>query len=216
MFHDRQAAGQALAQRLGALELGTGVVLALPRGGVPVAREVCAHLGLPLDLILVRKIGAPGQPELAVGAIADGGEAEPVINAEVMRLCGLTPAEVRAMAKAEQPELDRRRAAYLGTRARLELEGKTAVLVDDGLATGATMKAAIRAARARRAARVVVAVPIGSADTVAEMQAEADEVVCLETPSPFWAVGQGYANFDQVTDAEVVDAMAAHTASPRG
>ncbi len=212
MFHDRKAAGRALAQRLGALDPARSVVLALPRGGVPVAQEVCAHSGAPLDLILVRKIGAPGQQELAVGAIADGGEADPVINAQVMELCGLSAAEVRDMAKAEQPELERRRALYLGARPRLELAGKTAIIVDDGLATGATMKAAIRAARARQAVRVVVAVPIGAADTVAEMQAEADEVICLETPSPFWAVGQGYANFDQVSDAEVIEAMTAGAA----
>ena len=155
----------------------------------------------------MRKIGAPGQKELAVGAIADGAE-NLVINADVASLCGLSESQVREMARDEQVELERRRRVYLGTRPRVDLAGKTAIIVDDGLATGATMKAAVRAARARRAARVMVAVPVGSQDTVDELGAEADEVVCLETPSPFWAVGQGYANFEQTTDAEVVEALA--------
>lgn len=207
MFHDREEAGRALAKRLDTIDPAMSVVLALPRGGVPVAKEICNATGAPLDLILVRKVGAPGQSELAVGAIADGGEADPVINEDVARLCGLTHAQVREMAREERPELERRRKAYLGSRPRVDLAGKTAIIVDDGLATGATMKAAIRSARARQAALVVVAVPVAAAETVEEMKAEADDVICLETPSPFWAVGQGYENFSQVTDEEVVEAL---------
>lgn len=208
MFQDRQEAGRALAKRLATIDPAMSVVLALPRGGVPVAKEICNATGAPLDLILVRKIGAPGQKELAVGAIADGAE-NLVINADVAALCGLTENQVREMAKDEEPELERRRRVYLGSRPRIELAGKTAIIVDDGLATGATMKAAVRSARARKAALVVVAVPVASQDTVEEMKAEADHVICLETPAPFWAVGQGYADFEQVTDEEVVEALSA-------
>lgn len=215
MFEDRQDAGRALAKRLERIDPKGSVILALPRGGVTVAREVCDATGAPLDLIIVRKVGTPGQRELAVGAIADGGsgaDSNLVINQDVAAMCGLSDDEVRELARAEEPELERRRQAYLGARKPIELSGKTAIIVDDGIATGATMRAAIKSAKSRRAAKVVVAVPVAAQDTVDELRPEVDEIVCLATPSPFWAVGQHYMDFPQVSDDEVVEALSAHPA----
>jgi len=210
MFENRQQAGQALARRLDTIDPGSTVILALPRGGVPVAREVCSATGTPLDLILVRKVGAPGHSELAVGALADGPPPTLVINREVAASCGLSEGDVRKLAKAEEPELERRRKAYLGSRRPIDLAGRTAIIVDDGIATGATMKAAVKAARARKAALVVVAVPVASREAIQQLKSEADHVICLDAPEPFWAVGQHYASFPQVTDEEVTEALAAY------
>jgi len=209
MFQDRQDAGRALAKRLETMDPGSTVVLALPRGGVPVAKEICNAIGAPLDLILVRKIGVPGQRELAVGAIADGPDLSLVINRGVAASCGLSEDDVRALARQEQDELERRRKAYLGSRQRIDLAGKTAIIVDDGIATGATMKAAVKAARSRNAGQVVVAVPVAPKETLEELRSLADHVICLATPEPFWAVGQHYVRFDQVSDEEVTAALAA-------
>ena len=215
MFEDRQDAGRALAKRLEKIDPKLTVILALPRGGVTVAREVCDATGAPLDLIIVRKVGTPGQRELAVGAIADGGsgaDSNLVINQDVAAMCGLSEDAVRALARDEEPELERRRQAYLGAREPIDLSGKTAVIVDDGIATGATMRAAIKSARSRRAARVVVAVPVAAQDTIDELSPQVDDIICLATPSPFWAVGQHYADFPQVSDEAVVEALSTHPA----
>jgi putative phosphoribosyl transferase len=201
-FRDRADAGRLLAERLASLAgRDDVVVLGLPRGGVPVAFEVARALGAPLDVFLVRKLGVPGHEELAVGALASGGVR--VLNEEVAQAAGLSPAEIDALAAREQAEIDRREALYRDGRAPLPVAGRVVVLVDDGLATGATMRAAIRALRELRPARIVVAVPTGAASTCRELAAEADEVVCLRTPEPFYAVGMWYANFSQTADAEV-------------
>jgi len=215
MFEDRQDAGRALAKRLEKIDPKLTVILALPRGGVTVAREVCDATGTPLDLIIVRKVGTPGQRELAVGAIADGGsgaDSNLVINQDVAAMCGLSDDEVRALARAEEPELERRRQAYLGSRKPIELSGKTAIIIDDGIATGATMRAAIKSARSRRAAQVVVAVPVAAQETIEELRPLVDDIICLATPSPFWAVGQHYVDFPQVSDEAVVEALSTHPA----
>jgi putative phosphoribosyl transferase len=201
-FENREEAGRALALLLGRYVGRTDVVvLGLPRGGVPVAAEVAKALSAPLDVFVVRKIGAPGQPELAMGAIASGGVV--VANRDVVRALGVSQELFDREAERERQELSRREQAYRGTRPPLGLEGNVAILVDDGLATGATIRAAARAARALSPARVVIAAPVGAPDTCRELQAEADEVVCARTPEPFLAVGQWYRDFAQTTDAEV-------------
>jgi putative phosphoribosyl transferase len=202
-YADRRAAGRILAEALRAYAHRSDVVvLALPRGGVPVAYEVATALGAPLDVFLVRKLGTPGQPELAMGAIASGGVR--VINDDVVRMLGIEPNVIDAVAREEQRELERRQRRYLEGRAASPLDGKVAILVDDGLATGSTMKAAARAARQLAPARVVVAAPVGAADTCRELAAYADDVLCVRTPEPFSAVGLWYDDFDQTTDEEVM------------
>ncbi len=209
-FEDRKAAGRALAALLQKYAGRPDVlVLALPRGGVPVAFEVAEALGAPLDLFLVRKLGTPGHRELAMGAIASGGVR--VLNDEVVRSYGITPAAIEAVAREEQQELERREAMYRGGREPAPLEGRTVILIDDGLATGSTMKAAVQAVRQRNPAHVIVAVPVGARETCEELSAIADEVVCARMPEPFSAVGQWYLNFDQTTDEEVRQLLRAHS-----
>jgi predicted phosphoribosyltransferase len=208
-FEDRRAAGGALAALLqDYADRPDVVVLALPRGGVPVAFEVAQALGASLDLFLVRKLGTPGHRELAMGAIASG--AVRVLNDDVIRWYGITPAEIDIVAGEEQRELERREAAYREGREPVPVEGRTVILIDDGLATGSTMRAAVQAVRQRAPARVVVAVPVGAAQTCDELSAIANEVVCARTPEPFSAVGQWYLDFDQTTDQEVRDLLVAH------
>ena len=204
LFADRADAGRQLAARLKPLKLPDPVVYALPRGGVPVAVEVAGALQAPIDLVLVRKVGAPGQPELALGAVVDGEEAQTVINEEVAAMTGGDTAFLEKARSRELEEIERRRALYLGDRPRVSPMGRTAIIVDDGLATGATAKAALRALRRQGAARVVLAIPLAPADTLAAMRAEADEVVCLATPSPFFGVGGFYGDFHQLTDDETL------------
>jgi len=208
-FEDRRAAGRALAAELQHYANRDDVlVLALPRGGVPVAFEVAQALGAPLDLFLVRKLGTPGHRELAMGAIASGGVR--VLNDDVVRWYGITNADIDAVAREEQRELERRESAYREGREAAPVDGRTVILIDDGLATGSTMRAAVQAVRLRRPARVVVAVPVGAPQTCDELSAIADEVVCARTPEPFAAVGQWYRDFDQTTDQEVRDLLRAH------
>jgi len=203
IFRDRADAGVLLAERLRALGLHEDVVvLGLPRGGVPVAREVAVALGAPLDVLVVRKIGAPFNPELALGAIAFGGVT--VYNEELLAELGLEEAELDGVRRREQAELNRRERAYRGERPMPDLAGKTVVLVDDGMATGATMHAAVTATRALHPKRIVVAVPTSARDSVARLVAVADRVVALETPEPYFGVGAWYEEFRQVTDEEVV------------
>ena len=211
-FADRRAAGCALAERLHAWAGRTDVVvLALPRGGVPVAFEVAEALGAPLDVFLVRKLGMPGHRELAMGAIASGGVR--VLKDDVVRWYGIPPDAIDAVTREEQEELRRREAAYReGPPARFE--GRVVILVDDGLATGSTMRAAVQAVRQRGPSRILVAVPVGARQTCDELTSVADEVVCVATPEPFSAVGQWYLDFGQTTDDEVRELLAAASHSP--
>lgn len=202
-FADRVDAGRKLA---GALETYRGrrntVVVGLPRGGVPVAYEVASALGLPLDVLVVRKLGFPGQEELAMGAIAVGGVI--VSNPEVQRWLEHPDQAVRERLTAERAELERRAAAYRGTRPPLEVAGKTVIVVDDGAATGATMRAAVQALRKSKALHIVVALPVASTEAHEALSAQADRVVCLVTSDAFGSVGQWYEVFDQTSDAEVL------------
>jgi predicted phosphoribosyltransferase len=203
-FRDRRDAGQQLAQRLMAYaDDPEVVVLALPRGGVPVAYEVALALHAPLDIFLVRKLGVPGQPELAMGAIATGGVR--ILNEDVVQALGIPEEIIDAVAADEQQELDRRERLYRGDKPPLDLRGRTVILIDDGLATGSTMRAAVAAVRRQQPARIVVAVPVAAPSTYEEFQIEVDEVVCVFTPEPFHAVGLWYENFSQTTDEEIQD-----------
>jgi putative phosphoribosyl transferase len=181
------------------------LVLGLPRGGVPVAHEVASALGAPLDVFIVRKLGVPGHAELAMGAIASGGVR--VVNDSVVGELGITASEMDRVASEELRELERRERLFRGDRPPPQIEGRTVILVDDGLATGSTMRAAVAALRSRSPARIVVAVPVGAAETCEEFRREVDEVVCAEAPLSFRAVGAWYENFDQTSDAEVRDLL---------
>jgi putative phosphoribosyl transferase len=201
-FLDRPDAGKQLAQRLLHYRDRPGVlVLALPRGGVPVAFEVARKLHAPLDVFLVRKLGAPGHEELAMGAIASGGVQ--VLNEDILRELRISQWDIEAAAARETLELERRERDYRGDRPPLEIRGQTTILIDDGLATGATMRAAIAALRLQDAGKIVVAVPVSAPRTCAEVGSQVDEMVCLSTPSAFQAVGEWYENFSQTSDAEV-------------
>nr|WP_210730646.1 phosphoribosyltransferase family protein [Roseibacterium persicicum] len=193
--------------RLPSLDPGATVVIALPRGGVPVAQPIAAALGVPLDVVQVRKVGLPGHRELAVAAVTDGAAPALAINTGIARRAGLSEADIRALAEPELAEIDRRRRLWHGARPPVPLRGKTVVVVDDGIATGATMRAALDRLRAEGAARLILAVPVAAADTLADLAPRVDAVVCLATPEPFHAVGAHYADFRQVTDAEVAAAL---------
>jgi predicted phosphoribosyltransferase len=206
-FHDRSEAGRVLAEYLSAYAHRPDVlVLALPRGGVPVAFEVARALDAPLDVFLVRKLGVPGHEELAMGAIATGGMR--VLNDEVLRGAGIPSQIVDTVATREQRELERRERAYRDGRPAPTVAGRTVILVDDGLATGATMRAAVAALRLQTPARIVVAVPVAAPQTRDEFRSEVDEIVCALTPDPFWAVGFWYEEFSATTDDEVRDLLA--------
>ena len=202
-FEDRRDAGQELAERLAKRLAGRDdvVVLALPRGGVPVAYEVARALNAPLDVFLVRKLGLPGYPELAMGAIASGNVR--VLNDDVVSWYGVSQAEIDRVARQEQAELERREGAYRDRQPPLDVAGKVVILVDDGLATGSTMKAAVQAVRAHGPARIIVAVPVGSSATCREFESVADEIVCARAPERFNSVGQWYRDFSQTSDDEV-------------
>lgn len=206
-FRDRRDAGRALATALVDYASRDDVlVLALPRGGVPVGAEVARALGAPQDIVLVRKLGVPGHEELAFGAIASGGFR--VLNPDVVAMARLSPADMDEVAACEQQELERREHAYRGGRVTQEVAGKTVLLVDDGVATGASIRVALRAVRARGAARVVIAVPVGAASTLRELAAEADSVVAVLAPDDLHAIGEWYEDFDQLTDEEVCALLA--------
>jgi len=204
-FENRADAGRQLAARLGNLTGQDVVVLGIPRGGVPVAFEVAAALGAPLDVILVRKLGVPFQPELAMGAI--GEEDVRILNGQVIRSAGVGDAELAAVERRERGELERRAERFRGERPRVSLEGRTVVVIDDGIATGASALAACSVARALGAGRVILAVPVAPRSSMAGLASAADEVVCLATPEPFFAVGQWYWDFAQTSDGEVVDLL---------
>ncbi len=208
MFADRQEAGQRLAARLRPLAPAGTVVVALPRGGVPVAEVIATALGLPMDIVQVRKVGLPGQPELAVAAVTDGDAPAYAINRDVMRAAGLTAAAIRTLAARELDEIARRRALWAPGHSPVAVAGRTVLVVDDGIATGATMRAALDSLRAAGAARLIAAVPVAAQDALDRLSGAADQVVCLEVPHPFVAVGAHYRDFAQVSDAEVAAALA--------
>ncbi len=202
-FRDRMEAGQLLAKELAALGSQKDViVLGVPRGGVVVAYEVAKRLNAPLDVYITRKIGAPYNPELAIGAVASDGTL--VLDQSLIRSMGVPDDYVRTETERQRKEIERRLSAYRGPRPEPDLQGKTVVLVDDGVATGATILASLRAIRQRKPAQLILAVPVGPEDTIRVLSQEADRVVCLYAPEVFWAVGAFYAIFDQTSDAEVV------------
>jgi predicted phosphoribosyltransferase len=206
IFQDRSEGGRLLAQALRQYEGRPDVVvLALPRGGVPVAYEVAKALKAPLDVFIVRKLGVPGHEELAMGAIATGGVR--ILNDEVVRQLNVPPQMIELTTMREQQELERRERLYRGDKPAPDVRGKTVIVVDDGLATGSTMKVALAALRQQQPAKLIAAAPIAPPDTCESLQEVADEVVCAVTPEPFMAVGAWYRRFDQTTDEEVRDLM---------
>jgi len=213
-FADRHEAGIVLAGQLRQFAGQADVlVLALPRGGVPVGAEVARVLGAPLDVFVVRKLGLPGHPELAMGAIASGDVR--VLNDDVVNWYRIPEAAIEAVARDERAELERRERAYRNGRALVSIKGRTVIIVDDGLATGSTMRAAVLAVRRLEPARVVVAVPVGARDTCEALRDTADDVVCAVVPEPFSAVGLWYADFSQTTDEEVRQLLAVRAVPPR-
>ena len=206
-FRNRDDAGRRLAARLLKYKGEEAVVFALPRGGAPVAAPIATALEAPLDLVLVRKIGVPFQPELAMGAVADGGKPITVRNEDVIAMARVSEEEFEAVRRRELEEIERRRRLYVGSRPRPEAEGRIAIVVDDGVATGATTRAALRAVRARNPSKLVLATPVAPPSTLASLSAEADETICLETHEDFGAIGYFYADFRQTSDAEVISIL---------
>jgi putative phosphoribosyl transferase len=204
IFRDRRDAGRRLAAALAPYRTSRPVVLALPRGGVPVGFEVAKSFAAPLDVLLVRKIGAPGHEELGLGAVVDGHDPQLVLNEDLVRAVAPPPGYIEAEEQRQLAEIERRRQHYNRDRSPVAVEGRTVIVVDDGIATGATVKAALRGLARNRPARLVLAVPVAPAASLEELSAECDELVCLATPDPFYAVGPQYRNFRQTEDAEVV------------
>lgn len=207
MFADRRDAGRKLAARLAPYAAQQPVVIGLPRGGLPVAAEVAERLGAPLDVIVVRKLGAMWQPELGIGAIAEGGIR--ILNNAVLAEAGMSPEDIEEVTTREREELERRVSRYRGNRQPVSVAGRPVILVDDGLATGYTARAAIEALRRRGAGRVILAVPVAPLDSVRDLQSVADEVIAIETPTWFLAIGEWYEDFTQTSDEEVASILAA-------
>jgi putative phosphoribosyl transferase len=207
-FRDRAEAGKLLAEALSSYRDQKPIILALPRGGVPIGAEIAAALDAPLDLLLVRKIGAPMQPELAMGAVVDGAEPIIVRNDDVIRLLRIDAATFDAVCQSELAEIERRRQRYLAGRPPLNVKDRVAIVVDDGIATGATIRAGLQATRKRKPKKLVLAAPVAPPETLQELQHEADVVVCLESPHFFGAIGAFYADFSQVSDEEVIVLLA--------
>lgn len=206
-FIDRHDAGRQLAKALDKLKLEQPLVLALPRGGVPVAFEVAQALDAELDVLIVRKIGAPGHAEYGIGAVVDGSHPQTVLNDDAMSRVQPSADYLRAETERQLTEIERRRETYLGNRRPAEMAGRTVVMVDDGIATGGTVRAALLALSKSGTKRIILAVPVAPKDTLADLSTKADETVCLFTPEPFRAVGLHYASFDQTSDEEVVDLL---------
>lgn len=209
-FIDRDDAGRQLAKALARYKDRKPVILALPRGGVPVAAKVAEALHAPLDLLLVRKIGVPFQPELAMGAVVDGASPLTVRNEEVISLAGISEREFSAVRDQQLSEIERRRKMYVGDRPHPELAAHTVIVVDDGIATGATTRAALQAVRLRKPSTLVLAVPVAPTDTLKKLAGEADEIACLEDYEEFGAIGFFYSDFRQVSDDEVIELLASH------
>jgi predicted phosphoribosyltransferase len=207
-------AGRQLAAALSIHKPEHPVVLALPRGGVPVAAEVASELDAPLDIILVRKIGVPFQPELAMGAVVDGGSPLVVRNQDVIAMARISEADFEAVRDRELAEIERRRQLYSGGRPPVEVAGRTVIVIDDGIATGATTRAALQATRLRHPKRLILAVPVAPSESLAEMRAEADEVVCLEDYADFGAIGFYYSDFRQISDQQVIALLERFAAGP--
>jgi putative phosphoribosyl transferase len=215
-FEDRSSAGRLLATQLAQMNLADPVVLALPRGGIPVALEIAKALKAPLDLLLVRKIGLPAQPELAAAAVIDGEQSDLVLNDAVMGWSGLSRDELDRLAAKEIREIERRRKAYLADRPPVSIAGRTAIVVDDGIATGTTVRAALKGLARRGAQHLVLAVPVAPADEVFALRGLVDDVVCLLTPEAFFGIGEFYQDFHQLSDAEVISLLREGTANPNG
>ena len=208
LFEDRRTAGRQLADALSREKYGSPVVLALPRGGVPVGFEVAKALTAPLDILMVRKLGAPGHPELGIGAVVDGSKPHVVLNEEIIRQVRPSAVYIEQEKQRQLAEIERRRRRYVGDRTATPVEGRTAIVVDDGIATGGTVRAALRGIADGKPARLVLAVPVAPADSLAELADDCDEVVCLVTPEPFYAVGAHYRDFTQTTDEDVIRLLA--------
>jgi putative phosphoribosyl transferase len=207
MFRDRTDAGRRLAAELVRFKGEDPVVLALPRGGVPVGFEIARALGAPMDLVMVRKIGAPMQPELAVGAVVDGTRPETVVNPDVVDALGIPVSYIEQEGARQLAEIERRRGLYLAGRDRIDVAGRTAIVVDDGIATGATVEAALRATRRAGPRRLVLAAPVAPPDTLQRLRPEVDEIVCLATPRFFGAISVYYDDFRQLSDGDVIDLL---------
>jgi putative phosphoribosyl transferase len=207
LFENRRVAGKALAEAVATKDLSDPIVLALPRGGVPVAAEVAKALKAPLDLVMVRKIGVPWQPELAAAAVIDGKDPQIVVNEEVCTLAEVDRSYIDEAAKKELEEIERRRSLYLKDHPPAPIAGRSVIVVDDGIATGTTMRAVIKALRARGPRSILLAVPVAPADAVGALRAEVDDIICLATPEPFYGIGLHYADFHQVPDEEVIKSL---------
>lgn len=206
-FTDRQEAGRALAVELAALHLDNPLILALPRGGVPVAREVATALGAEFDLLLVRKIGAPGHEEYGIGAVAEGAQPQLVVSEAVLQLVGAPPGYLEAEQERQLAEIERRRLMWRGGRPQIPVKGRICVVVDDGVATGNTARAAIRALRFEDANKIILAVPVAPPDVIEQLAQEADTLICLKTPEPFLAVSLHYQHFGQLGDEQVTELL---------
>ncbi|MDR9393622.1 phosphoribosyltransferase [Roseovarius sp. SYSU LYC5161] len=206
-FLNRSEAGKALALEIAAQGLEDPVILALPRGGVPVGIELVRELRAPMDLVMVRKIGVPRQPELAAGAVVNGDDPQIVVNETIAVHAGLSEDDIQHLAETQLEEIKRRRDVYVKGRATVPVEGRTAIVVDDGIATGATMRASLRAVRKRRPAKLVLAVPVAAPDTLERLSADVDAVFCLLKPRSLYAIGAHYVDFGQTSDAEVTRLM---------
>jgi putative phosphoribosyl transferase len=207
-FRNRTDAGRLLASEIAGLGLVRPVVYALPRGGVPIGLEIAKALGAPLDLLLVRKIGVPSNPELAAGSVVDGEQADLILNDDIIRMFGVTRAQIEKIANDELREIERRRALYLPGKSPVSARGRTAILVDDGIATGASMRAAIAAIKRRNPLRIVVCAPVASPDPATDLRSLVDDVVVLIAPARFRGVGEFYQDFHQLEDGEVIAALA--------
>lgn len=215
LFHDRQSAGIQLAAVLQRYRASDPLILALPRGGVPVAFEVACALEAELDLLIVRKIGAPGYEEYGIGAVVDGAEPQLVLNEAIVRQLAPSPNYIHDQFRKQLAEIERRRRTYLGGRQPISSRGRTVIVVDDGIATGGTVRAGLRALRKSDPARLVLAVPVAPAEALSELRQECDEIICLATPDPFYAVGAHYVDFTQTTDEEVISLLDRATAFRR-
>ena len=206
-FENRQDAGRQLARKLRERNFDNPVVLALPRGGVPVAYEVANALGVPMDLLFVKKIGAPGWPEYGIGAVVDGANPQIVLTEEIVRQLRPSPDYIEAEMQRQLKEIARRRLIYLGDRQPIDLKDRTVIIVDDGIATGGTVKAALKGVRKNQPRKIILAVPVAPRDTLEELSDQCDETICLYTPTPFGAVGSFYRDFGQTGDSEVISLM---------
>jgi len=204
LFEDRRDAGRRLSAALGHYRDSRPVVLALPRGGVPVGFEVAKALAAPLDVLLVRKIGAPGHEELGLGAVVEGQDPQLVLNEAVVRTVGPPPGYIEAEKQRQLAEIERQRRQYVGERPAIAMDGRIVIIVDDGIATGGTVRATLRGISQHQPARLVLAIPVAPADSLRELATECDDIVCLATPEPFFAVGRHYRDFTQTDDSEVV------------